>query len=1107
MAYPSPVIPVTNTASSTEQRLFSNSDIGTAVLSPEPSMRAPLSRLGDVYANIAKTRSKKVAAAQVQETGDAQTAAADAVGGAEAKLGGKLRGAFVSYMREQLDDSGLSDDQVLEHMTAFPNPNDNTLMRRLADAAGLYGGKEGEDDVATAQKKALVKQLLLSLTDDIDWKTELAAPATGATNGVTTDGEVLHGANEMTIAQAAAAAKDRIRKTLTSKLGNWAALITDALTPVLIDDPTLFLPEALGNILYGSLEWAQLWIGIEYAEGQSLDPEKLTIDQLHALGRAATTTDLATDEEAMEAPADGEAEAATDTAEDDAAAAAYSVTKLLALIARAKGKLGEITEENRTQVEEALQSVAHEVFNEEFAFAEAFEAVGQAMPTRKEIVREILKEHKLDPDGKKTNWAFSGHLFSRYRRTLAEIYLEQGNLDGYDLPDPSEAFEERFATYKSEVSAGMETILSHFLDSYAKHHNLDLSSATITFSQPQLGASIGKVFWSDGVAESSDRVLIVEIAIPGSSSRYGFFSLSELDKGLQDIPSGTSMPKWISNNISTCFTEVSTDKYKELMRKIAEEGCHSNNKRSNFLTADLFRGKKEDILGKINEYYTTQIQKFHDHARGETASEAIGNFFLDLIPFRAMIVAIQKGDVGGAIFNGLLDVLSFIPFVGEGIKALQVGGKAVVAGLSAALKTSLKQGLSKGISAGLHATASFGREFGGQMLRAAVTGLESAMPIPTPSLASHISVAGTRNTARVAENLRATQPELANALEEVSKRSGIIEITAEGQQKLAPGVEVTKGANGAETIDFDAIHLPLGEGNIDLDDAILAIGHTDENQIVFLKEHLNEAGESFYTLASPQTGLSYGPRLTADEADTLSSKGSSGSERKAKDNFADASTEASMHMNTSGAKNNSFLGRRAFSNILKIKLEAKFPNLLIADTPKYANITPHLTDFTSRIQKLNGGLCASFVARWIQYLCDSKKIIQDSKFEGNLIEAQKDYMNNFRGLASEKSLLESRNLYVYKEFTQKNRNTTHTIIDSANNGDYIYLWFGGKTGPGHAVGLAFGDEPKFFDPNWGVFKFENRDDLAKWVPEYIQEHYKNIHQIGAFSVKKRAWGD
>ncbi|WP_159587981.1 YopT-type cysteine protease domain-containing protein [Chelativorans xinjiangense] len=1106
MLGPSPVNPVTDATFGVEKRLFPNSDVGAAVFSPEPSMHAPLSRLGDVHASITKTRGKRAAAAQ--EADDAQTEAADAVGGAEAELGGKLRGVFVSYMREQLGDSGLSDDQVLEHITAFPNLNDSTLMRRLAGAAGLYGSEEGEDNVAPAQKKALVERLLLALTSDVDWKTELATPATDVANGVTTDAKVLHGANEMTIAQAAAAAKDNIRETLTSKLGDWAVPIADALAPVLINDPTLFLPKASGKILYGSLEWAQLWIGIEYAEGQSLDPAKLTIDQLLALGRAATITDPATDEEATEAVTNG------DTAEDDAAAAAYSVTKLLALIARAKGKLDgqEITEENRAEVEEVLQSVAEEVFKEEFAIAEAFETLGQEMPTREEVARKILEEHKFDPDEKITDWRHSPDgITYRYNstreRTLAEIYFEQGNLDGYrdcDLPNLTEEFETRFETYKSQYAAGMTTIFGRFLDDYAERNNLDLTGAAIKLSQPQATASINNGNWWSDKTEKSNSVLIVEMTIPEAGSRYGFFSLPELDKGLQDIPAETSVNDWVYNNSSTFYTEEQVDEYTNFLNA---PGFHVAE--NSVTIKELCSGAGAEIRGKINEYFAAQIQQYHDQARGETPGEAISNFFLDLIPFRAIVVAIQKGDVAGAIFNGLFDVLSFIPFVGEGIKALQVGGKAVVTGLSAALKTSLKQGLSKGISAGLRTAASFGREFGGQTLKAAVTGLESVMPIPMPSLASHISVAGAGNTARVVKGLRATQPELADALEQVSKRSDIIEMTADGQQKLAPGVEVTKGANGVETIKLDAIHLPLGEGSIDLDDARLTIRYTDEDQILFLNEHFNEAGESFYTLANPQTGLSYGRRLTPDETDTLLSKGSSGFSRETRDNFATASTEDPAHLNTSEAENNSFLGSRSlFGRIFKRKLKVKMPKyLVIADTPKYENVVPELTSFTARIQSNGGGLCASFVIRWIQYLYDSKNIALDLKLQNNLISAQSDYIKNFRGRISDKSLLESRKLYIYKEIPQSRHNTIQNIINSSNNRDYIYMFFIGESGAGHAVGLTFGDNPKFFDPNWGVFKFENRDDLAKWVPEYIQEHYKNISQVGAFSVKKRAWGD
>ncbi|WP_163273265.1 hypothetical protein, partial [Chelativorans alearense] len=76
----------------------------------------------------------------------AQSGAAGAE--ADAKLGGTLREAFLSHGREEMGDAQASLDEVLSHMGTVPGPEDDALSRRLAEAAGLYGGGEGETNVS-----------------------------------------------------------------------------------------------------------------------------------------------------------------------------------------------------------------------------------------------------------------------------------------------------------------------------------------------------------------------------------------------------------------------------------------------------------------------------------------------------------------------------------------------------------------------------------------------------------------------------------------------------------------------------------------------------------------------------------------------------------------------------------------------------------------------------------------------------------------------------------------------------------------------------------------------------------------------------------------------
>ncbi|WP_159589557.1 hypothetical protein [Chelativorans xinjiangense] len=869
-----------------------------------------LSRLDPDHDNLLSAQS---GAAGDEADADAFEAAYEA----DAELGGTLREAFLSYGREEMGDAQVSLNEVLSHMGTFPGPEDDALSRRLAKAAGLYGGEEGETDVSPAQTEYLRAQLLLALTDEVDWATELGTQAADGQE-VTSDGMVLHGAGAMTVAQAANAASDRIGGALMEEL-NWAtppaAAMADALMPVLIGDPTLSLPEPPETILYGSLEWAQLWIGMEYAEGAGLDPAQLSVDELVALGRAATSVNPAADRADTQSAAEGPA--ANDGAEkrDEAStAASYRATKLLILIARARGVIdgASITEENQADLEKTLADVAHDVFKEEFAIAEALEVIGRdALSSRKEIAREILRDNGLNPD-QEVDYILGGDMIAggpvTKRTTLAEVYFQHGNLNNIldftppsDLPDPATVFDETFEEKKDSFSEAMATFIGQSVALYAKQHNLNLEDATITISRPVLevpywvltGFSWGLLI----LPLSSNNSFFIDIAFPNSNDPEHFvLRLEEAGKGLQKIESAQ---EWAKANANAVFGANTLEKANG---KLAP-GCELS-----YAAKEVASGTMEEAKSAFLGFYTQEVEKSRDQLRGETTGEAVGNFFLDLIPFRAMVVAIQKGDVAGAITNGFFDVLSFIPFVGEGLQAVKAGGRMVSAGISAFVRSTLEDGLSMGLSAGLHAADTFGHAFGKQLFKTAVTGLESAMPIPTPSLASHITVAGVKDATRVAEHLRATLPALADTVEDAASRSRLIDIGADGEQTLASSARVTKDAERVETI--EVIPHGAGEASVDLDKVELALGRNDENEIVFLKEHYDEAGERFYTLADPRTGGSYGARLTAEEADKLISReGGDISAQRTGDNLSGISTEDPARLDAWGAANYSYPGR------------------------------------------------------------------------------------------------------------------------------------------------------------------------------------------------------
>jgi hypothetical protein len=791
----------------------------------------------------------------------------------------KLRSALAENMREnatspgQLD--GISDDQVLAELTQVPDPfstDDDKIheamldvMRDLYAALDLYGGKEGEEGVSPAQTKLVYGQLLLALTQDIDWETVLAAPA--AEGGVTFDGVVLHGATTMTLAAAAAAIKDKIRTALVAnELGNWATNMTDRIAPVLIGDPTLFLEPPSETILYGSLQWAQLRLGFEFAAEQGLDPANLTADQILALGRATMT---------KPAPTTGEAGADATVDQEDADATATRTTRALLLIGQAFGDLDAATIASGTeeQIEEAFDKAARHAFPEDYALIDALDAISAEMPERKKLAAEYLTSAHKEPHEVYHYMTFAaGHAIYN-TTTLADYYFENDTVHEIDgLPKLSESFEAKFGEYKSNYANGMATIIENRLADYAAEHDFDLNGGTtwVSVRRPALNASKQTPRLEGGVnlqkmdpIYSNTHLIIEMVEKERDTPRRLLLNLEKLDEGLQEIPLDAAST-WVMEHRKEYFAQAQLDLFDQ---KLAD-GAVPNDDPSK-LEPEIASKLHSQLSAAIVDFYDKEIEGYHKSARGQTFGESVGEFFLNLIPFRAMIVAIQDGKPGEAILNGLLDIVSFIPFVGEAAKAVQIGSKALSAGIAAALRATAQKGLAAALAGGLRATASLGREFGWQLLKTAATGLENALPIPTPGLSSKIGAAGAKDMVRVIDNVKAADTALGEALESLGRRNSLIDIADGGSWQLASDLKVSKNAKGADVIELDAIKLSLSEKkSIDLDDITLTVGEDLNGEPLFLKEH-GVGAEAFYTLIDPSTGTSYGKRFTFDDAGWL----------------------------------------------------------------------------------------------------------------------------------------------------------------------------------------------------------------------------------------------
>ncbi|WP_163272160.1 YopT-type cysteine protease domain-containing protein [Chelativorans alearense] len=194
-----------------------------------------------------------------------------------------------------------------------------------------------------------------------------------------------------------------------------------------------------------------------------------------------------------------------------------------------------------------------------------------------------------------------------------------------------------------------------------------------------------------------------------------------------------------------------------------------------------------------------------------------------------------------------------------------------------------------------------------------------------------------------------------------------------------------------------------------------------------------------------------------------------------------------------------------------------FPENLSKETPapRYRGIRPKITSFTSGIQEANvyveeyessaAGVCAAYVSLWLKKNFSKSDLLlprlaNEEGVKKFLAELQLDY----EAAGTDKGLLARRGMHIDHEFHKTGSGGVSEVLNSARlkHRRYIYLTVDGEDGNGHAVGLVLGNEKsEFFDPNWGVFEFKNYNELAEWVPRYMNKHYKKIHGVTAYSVQ------
>jgi hypothetical protein len=446
-------------------------------------------------------------------------------------------------------------------------------------------------------------------------------------------------------------------------------------------------------------------------------------------------------------------------------------------LARTAGRLDAdaLARGDHEKIAEQAYSFVQAEFEDAFAVHGALARLAQFdMPSRRDLARKSLVGIQLDPRrlvdtpelidpdnplaqiGRKTaaDYYFNNDALSAVDiQRMSGRPLSHGEAEGIRarLPASLDAeFGKRFDRYAADMSAATVKLLDAWLSAVARKYGINLLDATVAISRPQLqyyGQEVavlrGSAFLYDGKtrAEVPGQGFIVDIRRAGAAHRYYFCASTGAVRALAVTDSADA---WVHDHRDEVFGDTA----------IAALEARKDLSRSRVHLERLGEGPHATLAEWAMPAFRTDIEKARETARGLTPGEAAIETLLNFIPFRALAVAIRKGDVETALVAGGLDVLSLIPLTGMGVR------------LASAV---IKRGVPVVRLAGMHASTSL----------ASLRGLATRMPALRAAMRASVSRAAARtlgrarplDAERIATALRASHPRLAQALDNAAARA------------------------------------------------------------------------------------------------------------------------------------------------------------------------------------------------------------------------------------------------------------------------------------------------------------------------------------------------
>ncbi|CAM3778167.1 NEL domain-containing protein [Bordetella sputigena] len=369
-----------------------------------------------------------------------------------------------------------------------------------------------------------------------------------------------------------------------------------------------------------------------------------------------------------------------------------------------------------------LGAFLHAAFKDEIQLYEALEGLATEPPllTRKALAAELLRRHGIDPDalmegggtvyaynditgptpGLVLNWRAGDYYFNK--DTLTADDVRRMRMPGGGMPTEAEAarilgempasldaeFGGRFDAHKQRMADLLAKWLGARLAMHARSAAVDLAGATVTLSRAtvrhlkRMKTAVHPYpnYYAYRYGEMPSRGFLV--TVHGAGGEHHCF-ISSRSGAVQVIPPGTSTESWLKREHELVFEDGAVlppgePDWRRWRLQVDIQAMAS--------------GPQASIHTWLSSMFQAEIERERDAVRGETSTEGGINMLLNLIPLRAMIVALRKGDIPLAIAMGGVDVLTLVPLIGAGFRLAGTVAKSTSPWLGTALRAGARMG-------------------------------------------------------------------------------------------------------------------------------------------------------------------------------------------------------------------------------------------------------------------------------------------------------------------------------------------------------------------------------------------------------------------------------